>query len=156
MSQYPTAATVLEQVQILLKECDEHKIAVRGFKTSYRRYRIREVCDRLSIFDWWNEYLSYSQLKSMEAFLKTAIKLGFSGYVCFKVGATGCTHGMWANKVESTTGHSPDGDWLFHSFRCDTNDWDVRIGDHPLLCEIDHKNHTLAQVKEYIKRFEEG
>ncbi len=132
MSQYPTASTVLGQVNILLKELDESKTVVygwRGNRTYYKRYRIREVCDRLSIFDWWNDFLSYSQLKSMRDFLVTAIKYGYTGYVCFKVGATGCAHGMWANKVESTDGYSPDGEYLFHSFRCTDDYWVIGFGD---------------------------
>ena len=95
----------------------------------HRRYyfRMRNVCDELSIFDWWNDTLSVSQLKQMRSFLKTAIKLGFKGYACFKVGATGCSHGMWVAKEESTNGYSPKCDTIFHSFRCDENHWDVEI-----------------------------
>lgn len=156
MSNYATAASVLEQVEKYIKECEStrlvyrpsHRVQSRSF---YKQFKIVDVCEDLSIFDWWRkDYLSCSQLKSMRSFLKTAIKLGFTGYVCFRVGSTGCSHGMWAFKQESTNGNSPDGDYLFHSFRCDKNDWDVQIGDHPLLCEINHKDHTLAEVKDVI------
>lgn len=60
------------------------------------KFRITEVCEPLSIFDWWKDWLSVAQLKSMRQFLKEAIKLGYTGYVCFKVGAedvlTVCGH----------------------------------------------------------------
>lgn len=160
MSSYPTAATVLEQVEKYIKECEDTKFVyhphcrLRTY-TDYKKFRIREVCNELSIFDWWNEFLSCSQLKQMRSFLKTAIKLGFAGYVCFKVGSTGCAHGMWAYRQESTSGRNPGGDVLFHSFRCDKNDWDVQIGDHPFMCAVDHKDHTLEQVKEHIKKLSE-
>ena len=85
------------------------------------------IYSALSIFDWWNEKLSLSQLKQMKNFLNTAIKLGFTGYVCFKVGAAGCSHGMWAHKEETTDGYSPDGDVLFHSFRSGDNYWDMQL-----------------------------
>ena len=90
------------------------------------KVRIEKVYDRMGTFDWWNDYLSLSQLKQMRSFCKTAIKYGYTGYVCFKVGAAGCAHGMWANKRESTDGHSPDGAKLFHSFRSGDNYWCVK------------------------------
>ena len=135
------AKEVLEVVESLISEI--HELNERGKREwlSYGEYdnvrikrvkckffyRIWNVCDELSIFDWWNDCLSESQLKQMRSFLKTAIKLGFTGYVCFKVGASGCSHGMWAHKKESTNGYSPDGDVLFHSFRSGDNYWDVEI-----------------------------
>lgn len=91
------------------------------------KLRIAEVCDDLSIFDWWNEQLSISQLKQMKKFLETACKLGFNGYVCFKVGAKGCANGMWAYTEGSEDGHSPNkGRCLYHSFVSGRNDWDYR------------------------------
>lgn len=112
-------------------------------------FKIREVCEELSIFDWWNEELSMSQLKQMRAFVKTAIKLGFTGYVCFKVGATGCSHGMWAAKDESLDGYSPKCDTLFHSFRCDENNWSICLND-----KWGAYNMTLAEIKDAIARKE--
>jgi len=134
MSNYPTAASVLEQVEKYIKECEStklvHRQSYRGLThTVYKRFEIREVCDDLSIFDWWGDDLSYSQLLSMHEFLETAIKYGYTGYVCFKVGATGCSHGMWAHKQESLDGYSPDGEFLFHSFRCTDNYWSIDFGD---------------------------
>ena len=90
-------------------------------------FKISAVFDELSIFDWWNDTLSINQLKQMRTFLQQAIKLGFTGYVCFKVGASGCSHGMWAHKSESTDGYSPDGDCLFHSFRSGDNYFDMHL-----------------------------
>lgn len=101
---------------------------MEAFKAHYgysKKVRISSVCEELGIFDWWNEYISLSQLNQMRKFLEKAISLGYDKYVCFKVGASGCSHGMWAHKKESTTGYSPDGACLYHSFRCGENYWDV-------------------------------
>jgi hypothetical protein len=111
-------------------------------------FRMRAVCKELSIFDWWNDKLSLSQLKQMAAFVKTAIKLGFTGYVCFKVGAVGCSHGMWAAKEESLDGWSPKCDTLFHSFRCDENYWDVCLNNEwQRRCDL-----SLKDVKNIIAK----
>ena len=77
---------------------------------------IEAVYDDLSIFDWWPNTLTVSHMKQMRTFLKLAIELGYDGYVCFKVGAAGCANGMWAHKVPTTTGYSPDGDAIYRSF----------------------------------------
>ena len=81
------------------------------------------VCNELSIFDWWPSRLTITHMKQMRTFLKTAIKLGYTGYVCFKVGASGCANGMWAHKNESTDGYSPDGDAIYRSFSPDYTYW---------------------------------
>ena len=81
--------------------------------------QIRDVYDDLSIFDWWPERLTLTHMKQMRTFLKEAIKLGYTGYVCFKVGASGCANGMWACVNETTNGYSPDGDTLYRSFTPD-------------------------------------
>ena len=99
------AQPVLERLEAMIE---------RGFSRD-----IRQVYDELSIFDWWKDRLSVSQMKQMRTFLKEAIKLGYTGYVCFKVGASGCSNGMWAHKEETTTGYSPDGDALYRSFTPD-------------------------------------
>ena len=110
------------------------------------KVRIEEVYDRLGIFDWWNDYLSLSQLKQMRSFCKMAIKYGYTGYVCFKVGAAGCSHGMWANKKESTNGYSPDGACIFHSFRSGDNYWGYCDSNN----NWKHGDLTLKDVKECI------
>ena len=79
----------------------------------------RTVYDVLSIFDWWPNRLNQNHLKQMKTFLREAIKLGYTGYVCFKVGASGCANGMWAHKKPSTNGYSPDGDCIYRSFTPD-------------------------------------
>ena len=89
--------------------------------------RIDVVYDDLSIFDWWPEKLTVSHMKQMRTFLKEAIKLGFDGYVCFKVGASGCANGMWAHKEETKDGYSPDGDFLYRSFTPDYTNWQAKI-----------------------------
>ena len=114
------AAAVLENVERLLD----------GIGGQYRnRYAIREVCDELSIFDWWPEHLSAAKLKDMRKFLKVAIERGYTGYVCFKVGATGCANGMWAHKAETEDGFSPDGEFLYKSFTPAYNYWAVKAAD---------------------------
>ena len=91
-----------------------------------RTRRIDVVYDDLSIFDWWPETLSVARMKQMRAFLREAISLGYTGYVCFKVGASGCANGMWAHKEESTDGYSPKGDCLYRSFSPDYTYWQVK------------------------------
>ena len=120
--------------------------------TGKKAFKIAAVCEELSIFDWWNETLSISQLKQMRTFLKQAIKLGFTGYVSFKVGAAGCSHGMWAHKEESTDGYSPDGDVLFHSFRAGDNYFDAQLNgvwlhDKYATEENPCPDFTLKQIK---------
>ena len=80
---------------------------------------IRDVYDELSIFDWWPERLTITHMKQMRAFLREAIKLGYTGYVCFKVGARGCANGMWAAKEPTTDGYSPKCDTIYRSFTPD-------------------------------------
>ena len=97
---------------------------VKDGRSGYRAvfaYKMSSVYDELSIFDWWLETLSMSQLKQMKKFLEHAIGLGFRGYACFKVGVAHCAHGMWVHAVESEDGYSPDGDVLYHSFRSGDN-----------------------------------
>jgi hypothetical protein len=55
----------------------------------------------------------------MRTFLKLAIKLGYTGYVCFKVGASMCANGMWAHKASTTDGYSPKGACIYRSFSPD-------------------------------------
>ena len=94
------AKEVLANVVAMIAEGEAYNAENKRWRLKMR-WRIYDVCDRLSIFDWWNEYLSVSQLKQMRKFLETAITMGYAGYVCFKVGAAGCSHGMWAHKQES-------------------------------------------------------
>lgn len=88
---------------------------------------IDDVYEDLSIFDWFPEKLPLYRLREMKQFLKEAIKLGFTGHVCFKVGASGCANGMWAHKAESANGCAPDGDCLYRSFTPDYTYWSVTI-----------------------------
>ena len=109
-----TAAEVLKRVEEYLDK-------------PQRRFLISSVCNDLSIFDWWPEYLSKSKLREMRQFLREAIKLGYTGYVCFKVGATGCSNGMWAHtELETDEGYSPKGcPCLFRSFTPAYRYWDI-------------------------------
>ena len=124
------------------------------WKSSYA-FKINAVYSELSIFDWWNETLSLSQLKQMKKFVETAIKLGFNGYVCFKVGAAGCAHGMWAHKEESANGYSPDCDTLYHSFRSGDNYWDVELNGkwmRDIIPSAEYRcQFTLKEVKDVLK-----
>lgn len=90
-----------------------------------RGLKIGEIYDDLSIFDWWGERLSLPRLKEMRTFLREAVKLGYTGYVCFKVGASGCANGMWAHRVPTTDGYSPKGEFLYRSFTPDYTYWDI-------------------------------
>lgn len=142
----------LEEAQNLdIWELDTKRLYQRGFEGS-KVFKMDAVFDEFSIFDWWNDTLSLSQLKQMKKFVETAIELGFTGYVCFKVGARGCTHGMWAHKKESTDGYSPDGDVLFHSFRSGDNYWDMELNEEWMHSKYATKENscpefTLKQIK---------
>lgn len=116
-----------KNAQNVLNEVDRKLDAI--YEQGIKSYCIREVCDELSIFDWWNERLSKTQLLDMQRFLREAIKLGYTGYVCFKVGAAGCANGMWAHKQESENGYSPDGEVLYKSFTPSYNYWSVQDKD---------------------------
>ena len=116
-----TAAEVLQRVEGYIEKIEQ------GWLPG--KLRIQDYYDDLSIFDWWPEYISKSKLGEMRQFLKEAIKLGYEGYVCFKVGATGCANGMWAHKEESTDGYSPDGDFLYRSFTPDYTNWQAKINN---------------------------
>jgi len=109
------------------KECNAEQVLrkVERLIDLGGNYYIRNVYMDLSIFDWWKDTLSQSNLKDMRKFLKEAIKLGYTGYVCFKVGVTGCSNGMWAFKEESTDGYSPKGDAIYKSFTPAYNYWQV-------------------------------
>lgn len=112
-------------------------------------FDMRDVCEDLSIFDWWNDKLSMSQLKDMRKFLREAIKLGYTGYACFKVGATGCANGMWVNKKESTNGYSPDGACIYKSFTPDYECWSVSPDGNRFFPNGDDWNSAKT-----IKQFE--
>ena len=142
---------ILENVEACIRELEEAKanshfwpsnrITWKGYGNN-KVFKIRAVYDELSIFDWWNDNLSLSQLKAMKAFLEKAIDLGFVGYACFKVGAKGCAHGMWAYKVAADDRNYNEDDVLFHSFRSGDNYWSYAVGGKwGLNC------CTLADVK---------
>ena len=116
--QYNTAAQVLERVEERIAWFEDNP---------YSRLRISDCYNEFSIFDWWPEYLTKSKLYEMRQFLKEAIKLGYTGYVCFKVGATGCANGMWAHtELETDDGYAPNNcPMLFRSFTPAYRYWDV-------------------------------
>lgn len=97
-------------------------------RLNYSSLRIGDIYDDLSIFDWWPEWLTHSNMKKMKMFLENAIRLGYTGYVCFKVGASGCANGMWAHKKQTTDGYAPDGDFIYRSFTPDYTCWEAKIG----------------------------
>lgn len=135
---------------------DYNRMSWKGY-SSKKVFKIRAICEECNIFDWWNETLSMSQLKQMRTFLNQAIKLGFTGYVCFKVGAAGCSHGMWAHKEESIDGYSPDGDVLFHSFRAGDNYFDMELDGvwmHEKYATEENPcpDFTLKQIKEELNK----
>jgi hypothetical protein len=132
------AEQVLERVEQLIDEG-----VTRHMQAVYRQ---------LNIFDWWVDKLSISRLKDMRKFLKEAIKLGYTGYVCFKVGATGCANGMWAYVNESEDGYSPDGDCLYKSFTPAYNYWQVKSGEEWLPAGDEFNSlKTIKDLEMYIE-----
>lgn len=127
----------------------EHHIE-RGFSRD-----MRDVCDELSIFDWWTERLSVNQMKQMRTFLKNAIRLGYTGYVCFKVGASGCANGMWAHTEPTTTGYSPDCDYLYRSFSPDYTYWIANIGNKNYPASTNELYDSCKTVKQLEKLLKE-
>ena len=127
------------------------KFIVKG-----RAVKIRDVYDELSIFDWWSETLTIRRMKQMKTFLKNAIRLGFTRYVCFKVGASGCANGMWAHKESSTDGYSPDGDVLYRSFTPDYTYWSAQINGKWTPKENMETYNSCKTVKELEKLLENG
>lgn len=150
------AKECLVNVENLIKELESTEIDFSRIKWHRRKkaFDLFAVYDECGIFDWFDNYLSMNHLKQMKTFLRQAMKLGFNGYVCFKVGSSGCAHGMWAHKNESTTGYSPDGDVLYHSFRSDVNYYDAKICDKWLhkVIDKDFNKIKLADIKEFIKK----
>lgn len=142
------------KTQEILDNVNRKIMAVEAINKTWglKRLYIRDVCEELSIFDWWNETMSLTQLKQMKKFLETAIKMGFTGYACFKVGAKYCSHGMWAYTAESTDGYSPkEGAVLFHSFRSGENYWDAQNEDGTWMHEgLDRHEFTIKEVKEFL------
>lgn len=157
-------AEVLENVQKCITELEEaDKVATwkLDHKRFYRQYGSKvatvfntdAVYKELNIFDWWKETISKTTLKEMESFLKTAIKMGYTGYACFKVGASGCANGMWANKEESIDGYSPDGECIYRSFTPDYVCWDAQLKNGAWAHDVIDKKYdktTLADVKKVI------
>lgn len=133
------AAVVLGKVNDYIDMIKNHEL---------RSVSIDNNCSELSIFDWWKDRLSKNDLKHMRSFLNEAIKLGYTGYVCFKVGVSGCANGMWAHKEETTNGYSPDGDYIYRSFSPDYTYWDIKLGDKYLTEIKNIKYNTLETRKD--------
>lgn len=119
-----------------------------------KKLSIRKVCDELSIFDWFKNELSISNLKDMRTFLKEAIKLGYSGYVCFKVGASGCANGMWAYKETSTNGYAPNCDCIYKSFTPSYNYWSYSKNEE--FFPIRKEFNILKTIKDFEKFYKEN
>lgn len=119
----------------------------------------RSVFEPLSIFDWWPTWLTKTHLKQMRTFIREAIKLGYTGYVCFKVGARGCANGMWAYVEECTPeGYAPDGPCLYRSFTPAYCYWDVTDKNGKWDYDPQHKYDeckTIKQLEAFIKAHED-
>lgn len=113
------ARDVLDKIEKYLAAIgagDEKSFDLRGAGFDHER----RVCDELSVFDWWgSDRIGKTKLKAMRSFIKLALKLGYEGYVCFKIGATGCANGMWAHRAESYNDYAPKGAYLYRSFTPD-------------------------------------
>lgn len=129
-----------------IRDLLEEHISKLENKTYNRSLAINSVYRELSIFDTFKNRLSITDLKNMRNFLNSAIELGFKGYACFKVGASGCANGMWCHVKPSTDGHSPDGDCLWRSFTPDYTEWALIVND-----EIVYEG-TLRGLKKALKR----
>lgn len=132
---YPTVSSVYDKLTELIEKDDNF------FKrmNKHLKYPIRDEYDPitetsniykdLSIFDWWKDNLTRTDLNHMLDFCSLAMVLGFNGYVCFKVGASGCASGMWAHKEKSEDGFSPNGDFIYRSFTPDETYYSIKDSD---------------------------
>ena len=155
-----------KNAQAVLYEVERYiRILEAKHKTHWkwsRNYKLKmwDCCNDLSIFDWWVDDLSISRLKEMRTFLREAIKLGYTGYVCFKVGVTGCANGMWAHKEPTTTGYSPDCDFLYRSFTPAYTYWDItyegeEYGKDRLTYKVGKEYDAFKTAKDLEKALKE-
>lgn len=128
-------AEALKNVQSLIEK-----------KEAGNRISIWEVYRQVGIFDWFKDSLSLSDLKNMKSFLNTALKMGFTGHVDFKVGCAGTANGMWAHKATSPTGYSPDGPFIYRSFTPSYTRWAIKGEDDKIL-DFD----SLRELKEAMR-----
>lgn len=143
------AQNVLDKVEAYIRILEAKQKRITWRRVAFRMW---DVCHDLSIFDWWVDELSMSRLKEMRTFLREAIKLGFNGYVCFKVGATGCANGMWAHKAESVNGYSPDDcDFLYKSFTPAYNYWDITFADGDFKKGDDRLSYRVGKKYDDLK-----
>ena len=95
--------------------------------------------------------MTITHMKQMRTFLKEAIKLGYDGYVCFKVGASGCANGMWAYKedgnVDGGSVYSTDGDLIYRSFTPDYTYWSFKKADKWMPDNEDY--NSLKTIKQF-------
>jgi len=132
------AKEVLTNVEKYLSEIDTYRD---------KFCQLEDVYKELGVFDWFKNYLTKTDLKDMRKFLREAIKLEYTGYVCFKVGVSGCANGMWACKKESTTGYAPDGECLYKSFTPAYNYWSIRTESGSWSEEV----RTIKELEELCK-----
>lgn len=121
---YPTTATVMERLYEYIEEDKNYYSRLN----KHMRIPIDTCYKGLSVFDWFKNNLTRTDLNNMLDFCSLAAALGFNGYVCFKVGASGCANGMWAHKELSTDGFSPKGDFIYRSFTPDETYYAIKDG----------------------------
>jgi len=163
-----TANEALNNVKALISDLEDaiktgkrdSRIRDTGRSYKSRAYSVRDICDEVGIVGWCHNTVSLSQLKQMKSFLTTAIKLGYTGYVCFVVGdsvRSYNSHGMWAYKENEAPDRYSDrkGAVLFHSFRSGDNYWDACDDDgvrfsHKYYKESSWGKFTLEQIKKLL------
>ena len=147
-----TAQAVLDNVNGYIALLEMRKRA----GDSRAMLKINKVYNDLSIFDWWKDDLSLTQLKDMKRFLEEAIKLGYTGYVSFKVGVSGCANGMWADTELSEDGFSPrTGMTLYKSFTPAYNYWSFTDEEGRWIPEDEKEYNSLDSVRKLEKAFRE-
>lgn len=80
-----------------------------------------KLVEVINLFDWWEDEMSLKDLKEVKLFLEEAIKLGYTGHVCFKYSTFEGANGMWAHKEEKEIRH----DFLYKTFSSRENYWIV-------------------------------
>ena len=96
--------------------------------------------------------ISVANQKDMKRFLNLAIELGYTGYVCFKVGASGCANGMWAHKEQSEDGYSPKGECLYRSFSPDYVYYNAKLSDDTWLADKEESYDAIKRASTLKKK----
>lgn len=108
-------------------------------------FTIEFAYEPLNIFDWFRDTLTRKDINDMIEFLQNAIELGYTGYVCFKVGDSDTASGMWARKPNN------EGCFLYHTFSPDCDYYTVYSKKENGSVKYSNDFKTITEVRNYIE-----